>query len=163
VGGWGAPAKRMLQFPGQKAQKVQAFDSAGPHMAPHGARIRQGNTSGKSNWYPTRLLMAVVMVVVLPSLVANSTFTETGAPLKGPGSSSLGGGLKAQLGETKKKLASFLLAVGRHNPRSWFLADPHSGTTGGACPPVPGTPGVRGREGKLRPQRVLGVIFRSRG
>jgi hypothetical protein len=42
-----------------------------------------------------RLLMAVVMVVVLlmPSLVANSTSTETGVPLKGSGSRSLEGGL----------------------------------------------------------------------
>jgi hypothetical protein len=49
------------------------------------------------------------------------------------------------------------------NPRNWFLADPHSSPTGEACPPVPGAPGVRGREGQLRPQRILGVIFRSRG
>jgi hypothetical protein len=54
-----------------------------------------------------RLLMAVGMVVLLmPSLVvmmvllmqivlANSTNTETGAPLKGPGRSSLVGGFKA--------------------------------------------------------------------
>jgi hypothetical protein len=50
---------------------------------------------GKSTGIP-RLLMVVVMLMALPSLVANSTSIETGSPLKGPGSSSLGVGLKAQ-------------------------------------------------------------------
>jgi hypothetical protein len=36
---------------------------------------------GKSTGIP-RLLMVVVVVMVLPSLVANITSTETGAPLK---------------------------------------------------------------------------------
>ena len=42
------------------------------------------------------------------------------------------------------------------NPRSWFLADPHSGPTGEACPPVPGTPGVRGGGSNYDPNGSLG-------
>jgi hypothetical protein len=38
-----------------------------------------------------------MMMMALPSLVANSTSTERGTlPLNGPGSSNLGGGLKSQ-------------------------------------------------------------------
>jgi hypothetical protein len=51
--------------------------------------------------------MAVVMVVVLlmSSLVANSTFTETGARLKGPGSRRKLGGWLEILGKTKNGLS----------------------------------------------------------
>jgi hypothetical protein len=42
------------------------------------------------------------------------------------------------------------------NPRSCFLADPHSVPTGEAYPPVPGAPGVRGGGGEfISPTELL--------
>jgi hypothetical protein len=69
----------------------------------------EGAWIGKVNWYAKAadgggddgaadLLipsLVVMMVLLMQIVVANSTSTETGAPLKGPGRSSLGGGFKA--------------------------------------------------------------------